>query len=333
MKKIITTLLAVALSLAGLAATAQAQTAAAPDAKTRAFPDKPIRIVVPYVPGGYTDIVARLMATKMSEKLGQPVIVENRAGASTIVGAEYVAKSPADGYTLIMAVTTTLSTNQFMFKKLPYKTADFTPIALAGLTPFILVAHPSVPANNVKELVALAKAKPGTLNVATLGVGASTQLVLEMFKSAAGVDVKDIPYKGSGPASIDLLAGHVQLYFDGITTSMPRVRAGQLKALGVTSETRSPAAPSVPTFVELGLPRMGANAWYGLLAPAGTPPAIIDKLNKAANEALQMPDVRTQVDENGGTAPFLSPQQFGELIESHSRVWEKIIKPLNIQLD
>ena len=164
-------------------------------------------------------------------------------------------------------------------------------------------------------------------------MGASTQLVLEMFKSAAGVDVKDIPYKGSGPASTDLLAGHVQLYFDGITTSMPRVRAGQLKALGVTSETRSPAAPSVPTFVELGLPRMVANAWYGLLAPAGTPPAIVDKLNKAANEVLQMPDVRTQVDENGGTAPFLSPQQFGELIESHSRVWEKIIKPLNIQLD
>lgn len=333
MKKLLSTTLAVALCLAGLACTAQAQTAAAQDARTRAFPDKPIHIVVPYAPGGYTDIVARLMATKMSERLGQPVIVDNKAGASTIVGADYVAKSPADGYTLVMAVTTTLSTNQFMFKKLPYKPSDFTPVALAGLTPFILVAHPSVPANNVRELVTLAKAKPGTLNVATLGVGASTQLVLEMFKSAAGVDVKDIPYKGSGPASTDLLAGHVQLYFDGITTSMPRVRAGQLKALGVTSETRSPAAPSVPTFAELGLPKMVAYAWYGLLAPAGTPPAIVDKLNKAANEALQMPDVRAQVDENGGTAPFLSPQQFGELIESHTRVWEKIIKPLNIQLD
>jgi len=333
MQKFISSVLVLAMGLAGFAGSAYAQTAAPQDARTRAFPEKPIRIVVPYAPGGYTDILARLVATKMSERLGQPVIVENKAGASTIVGAEFVARSPADGYTLIMAVTTTLSTNQFMFKKLPYKSADFTPVALAGLTPFILVAHPSVPAGNVKELVALARAKPGPLNVATLGVGASTQLVLEMFKSAAGVDIKDVPYKGSGPASIDLLAGHVQLYFDGITTAMPRVRAGQLKAMGVTSETRSPAAPGVPTFTELGLPKMVAYAWYGLMAPAGTPPAIVDKINKAANEALQMPDVRAQVDENGGTAPFLSPQQFGELIDSHSRVWEKIIKPLNIQLD
>ena len=331
MNRFASTVLAVAMSLAGVAA--QAQATAAQDARTRAFPDKPIRIVVPYAPGGYTDIVARLVANKMTEKLGQPVVVENKAGASTIVGADHVAKSPADGYTLLMAVTTTLSTNQFMFKKLPYKTADFTPVALTGLTPFILVAHPSVPANNVKELVALAKAKPGSLNVATLGVGASTQLVLEMFKSAAGVDIKDVPYKGSGPASTDLLAGHVQLYFDGITTAMPRVRAGQLKAIGVTSDTRSPAAPSVPTFAELGLPQMVAYSWYGLMAPAGTPPAIVEKINKAANEALQMPDVRAQVDENGGTAPFLNPQQFGQLIDDHTKVWEKIIKPLNIQLD
>ena len=331
MNRFASTVLAVAMSLAGVAA--QAQATAAQDARTRAFPDKPIRIVVPYAPGGYTDIVARLVANKMTEKLGQPVVVENKAGASTIVGADHVAKSPADGYTLLMAVTTTLSTNQFMFKKLPYKTADFTPVALTGLTPFILVAHPSVPANNVKELVALAKAKPGSLNVATLGVGASTQLVLEMFKSAAGVDIKDVPYKGSGPASTDLLAGHVQLYFDGITTAMPRVRAGQLKAIGVTSDTRSPAAPSVPTFAELGLPQMVAYSWYGLMAPAGTPPAIVEKINKAANEALQMPDVRAQVDENGGTAPFLNPQQFGQLIDDHTKVGEKIIKPLNIQLD
>ena len=331
MKKIITTLLTVALSLAGLAATAQAQTAAAPDAKTRAFPEKPIRIVVPYAPGGYTDILARLMATKMSEKLGQPVIVENRAGASTIVGAEYVAKSPADGYTLIMAVTTTLSTNQFMFKKLPYKTADFTPIALAGLTPFILVAHPSVPANNVRELVALAKAKPGTLNVATLGVGASTQLVLEMFKSAAGVDVKDIPYKGSGPASTDLLAGHVQLYFDGITTSMPRVRAGQLKALGVTSETRSPAAPSVPTFVELGLPRMVANAWYGLLAPAQTPREIVMLLNAAINKSLADPDIRKRIAQEGAYPAGGTPEEFGVFMKDQLARYAKMIRDAGLK--
>lgn len=331
MNRLVSTLTALAMGLG--AAHAYAQTPPAQDARTRAFPEKPIRIVVPYAPGGYTDIVARLVAGKMSDRLGQPVVVENKAGASTIVGAEFVAKSPADGYTLLMAVTTTLSTNPFMFRKLPYRTEDFTPVALTGLTPFILVAHPSVPAGNAKELVALAKAKPGSLNVATLGVGASTQLVMEMFKAAAGVDVKDVPYKGSGPASTDLLAGHVQLYFDGITTSMPRVRAGQLKAIGVTAETRSPAAPQVPTFAEQGLPQMVAYAWYGLMAPAGTPPGIVEKINKATNEALQMPDVRAQVDENGGTAPFFSPQQFGKLIDDHTKVWEKIIKPLNIQLD
>jgi len=327
-----TSVLTITLTLAGFAGSVIAQTATQ-DASARAFPEKPVRIVVPYAPGGFTDILARLVAQKMTDKLGQPVIVENKPGASTILGAEMVARSPADGYTLLMGVTTTLSTNQFLFKKLPYKNTDFAPVALAGMTPFILVAHPSLPANNVKELVDLAKAKPGALNVATLGIGASTQLVVEMFKSAAGVDIKDVPYKGSGPASADLLAGHVQLYFDAIPTAMPRVRAGQLKAIGVTADTRSAAATTVPTFIESGLPQMVAYSWYGLLAPAGTPPAIIDKLNKATNEALQMSDVREKVDANGGTAPLMNPQQFGELIESHSKVWEKIIKPLNIQLD
>jgi tripartite-type tricarboxylate transporter receptor subunit TctC len=321
-------LLAAATALIAITVPASAQ-----DAKPRSSSDKLIRIVVPYAPGGYTDIIARLISQKMSERLGQTVIVENKPGASTILGAEFVAKAPADGNTLLMGVTTTLSSNQFMFRKLPYKTSDFIPVALTGLTPFVLVAHPSVPANNVGELVALAKAKPGTLNVATLGVGASTQLVAEMFKSAARVDIKDVPYKGSAPASTDLLAGHVQLYFDAVPTAMPRVRAGQLKAIGITSEARSPAAPMLATFVESGLPEMVAYSWYGLLAPAGTPQEVVDTLNKAANEALQLPDVRAQVEANGATAPIMSPPEFGALIEKHTKVWEKIIKPLNIQLD
>jgi tripartite-type tricarboxylate transporter receptor subunit TctC len=321
-------LLAAATALIAITVPASAQ-----DAKPRSSSDKLIRIVVPYAPGGYTDIIARLISQKMSERLGQTVIVENKPGASTILGAEFVAKAPADGNTLLMGVTTTLSSNQFMFRKLPYKTSDFIPVALTGLTPFVLVAHPSVPANNVGELVALAKAKPGTLNVATLGVGASTQLVAEMFKSAARVDIKDVPYKGSAPASTDLLAGHVQLYFDAVPTAMPRVRAGQLKAIGITSEARSPAAPMLATFVESGLPEMVAYSWYGLLAPAGTPQEVVDTLNKAANEALQLPDVRAQVEANGATAPIMSPAEFGALIEKHTKVWEKIIKPLNIQLD
>ncbi len=319
------------LATLGIATAAVVQPAHAQDAAH--FPSKPVRIIVPYAPGGFTDIVARLVAQQLTPKLGQPVVVENKPGASTILGAEMVAKSPPDGHTLLMAVTTTLSTNPYMFRKLPYKTSDFVPVALAGLTPFILVAHPSVPANTVPELVALAKAKPGTLNMATLGVGASTQLVSEMLRSAAGVDIKDVPYKGSGPASTDLLAGHVQLYFDAIPTSMPRIRSGNLKGIAVTADKRSAAAPSIPTFAEAGLPQMVAYSWYGLVAPAGTPPAVVQRLNRLTNEVLQMPEVRSKLDENGGSAPQISAQEFGALIESHSKVWEKIIKPLNIQLD
>jgi tripartite-type tricarboxylate transporter receptor subunit TctC len=327
--RLISSLLGVVLGLAAQHA-ALAQTTAAPPAPGA---DKTIRIVVPYAPGGFTDIVARLVATKVTERLGQQVIVENKPGASTILGAQEVQRAAPDGNTLLMAVTTTISTNPFLFKKLPYKASDFEPVALTGITPFVLVAHPSVAASDVKSLVALAKAKPGSLNVATLGIGSSTHLVAEMFRSAAGVDIKDIPYKGSGPASSDLLAGHVQLYFDAIPTAMPRIRAGQLKGIAVTAEERSPAAPSLPTFVESGLPNMVAVSWYGLLAPAGTPKATVDRLNKAVNEALQMPDVKSQIEANGATAPAMSPAEFGALIERQTRQWEKVIRPLNIQLD
>ena len=208
---------------------ALAATAALPGIARAAWPDKPIRIIVPYAPGGFTDIVSRLVAQKMSARFGQPVVVENKAGGSTMIGAEYVARSAPDGYTLLMAVTTTLSTNPFLFKKLSYRMSDFEPIALTGLTPFVLSAHPSVPANTVKELIALEKAKPGTLSLATLGTGSSTHLVGAMFNEAAGVNLTYIPYKGAGPALSDLMAGHVQLFFDGIATSAPHA-AGQTKA-------------------------------------------------------------------------------------------------------
>ncbi|MFO1286230.1 MAG: tripartite tricarboxylate transporter substrate binding protein [Rubrivivax sp.] len=312
---------------------ALAATAALPGIARAAWPDKPVRIIVPYAPGGFTDIVSRLVAQKMSARFGQPVVVENKAGGSTMIGAEYVAKSAPDGYTLLMAVTTTLSTNPFLFKKLSYKMSDFEPIALTGLTPFVLSAHPSVPANTVKELIALEKAKPGTLSLATLGTGSSTHLVGAMFNEAAGVNLTYIPYKGAGPALSDLMAGHVQLFFDGIATSAPQFRSGKLKGIAISSEARSPAAPNVPTFAESGLPAMQASSWYGLLAPAGTPAATIDALNKATNEALRDPEVRARVEQDGATAPLLTPQQFGELIDKHTRNWGRPIAPLNIQLD
>lgn len=310
-----------------------AATTAFPGIARAAWPDKPIRIVVPYAPGGFTDIVSRLVAQKMTLRLGQPVIVENKAGGSTTIAAEHVARSTPDGLTLIMAVTTTLSTNPFLFKKLGYKASDFAPVALTGLTPFVLSAHPALPASTVKELIALGKSRPGSLNLATLGTGSSTHLVGAMFNSLAGLELPYIPYKGAGPALSDLAAGHVQLFFDGIATSAPLFRAGKLKGIALTAEARSPAAPQVPTFAESGLPEMMAASWYGLLAPAGTPAAVIDTLNQATNEALQAPDVRARVEQDGAVAPQLSPRQFGELIERHTQQWGRVIAPLNIQLD
>ena len=304
-----------------------------PAALAQNFPTKPVKIVVPYAPGGFTDIVSRLVGQKMTERLGQTFVVDNKPGGSTIVGAEIVARSPADGYTLLMGVTTTLSTNPFLFKKLPYKLADFSPVALTGLTPFVLVAHPSLPASNVKELLDLARAKPGTVSAATLGVGSSVHLVVAMLRGAAGVNIIDVPYKGAGPALNDLLAGQVNLYFDAVPTSLPHIRAGKLKALGITSDNRVQVAQNIPTFSESGVPGMVAYSWYGLLAPAGTPKGVIDRLNAAANDGLKSADVRERLIADGGVAPLMSPEQFGDLIRSHTDVWSKIITPLKIELD
>jgi tripartite-type tricarboxylate transporter receptor subunit TctC len=211
--------------------------------------------------------------------------------------------------------------------------SDFAPVALAGLTPFVLVAHPSVPASDLKGLVAYAKANPGKLNLAMLGVGSSTHLVDEMFRSAAQVDIPDVAYKGSGPANIDLLAGHVQLNFDAISTALPRIRAGQLKGLAISSEARLSLAPDLPTFKESGLSQMIAYSWYGLLVPAATPSMIVEQLNRAVNEVLKASDVQAQLDASGGRAPLLNARQFGELIDEHTRTWARVVKPLNLQLD
>ncbi|HLU03338.1 MAG TPA: tripartite tricarboxylate transporter substrate binding protein [Advenella sp.] len=297
------------------------------------YPDRPIKIVVPYSPGGFTDILARQMSQQLSEKLKQPVVVENKPGAGTIIGAEAVARAKPDGYTLLMAVTTTLSSNPHLFSKLPYKIADFKPVALTGLTPFVLVANPSVPANNVRELIELAKKEPGKLSAATLGNGSSTHLVLAMLRGATGADILDVPYKGASPALSDLVAGHVDLFFDAITTSLPHIQAGRLKPIAMTSEKRSDAAPSIPTFREEGTPQMLAYSWYGLLAPAGTPDAITEKLNKVINEALASPEIEAKFRSEGAESRPMSAKAFGELIEEHSQIWGKVIKSLNIRLD
>jgi tripartite-type tricarboxylate transporter receptor subunit TctC len=310
-----------------------AASAVAPGLAQAAWPDKPLRLVVPYAAGGFTDILARILATGMAEKLGQAVIVDNRPGASTMLGADAVAKSPADGHALLMATTSTLSTNPLMFRKMPFKVSDFRPVALTGLTPFVLVAHPSVPAQDAAELVAHARKNPGKLNFAMLGSGSSTHLMDEMFRRMAGVDIPDVPYKGAGPASNDLLAGHIQLNFDAVATAIPRIQGGKLKALGISSDTRSPLLPSVPTFKESGLPEMVAYSWYGFLAPAGTPTVVVDRLNAVVNQLLNSAEIKERLLANGATAPQLSAAQFGTLIDDHTRHWERIVKPMNLQLD
>ena len=310
-----------------------ASTVAAPGMAYAAWPDKPLRIVVPYAAGGFTDILARMLASGMAEKLGQPVIVDNKPGASTMLGAELVARSPADGHTLLMATTSTLSTNPLLFRKMPFKPGDFRPVALTGLTPFVLVAHPSVAAHDAAELVSYARVHPGKLNFAMLGSGSSTHLMDEMFRRTTGVEIPDVPYKGAGPATNDLLAGHVQLNFDAVATAIPRIQSGKLKALGISSETRSPLLPSLPTFKESGIPEMVAYSWYGLMAPAGTSSTVVDRLNTLVNELLNSAEIKDRLVANGATAPQLSATQFGALIDDHTRRWERIVKPMNLQLD
>jgi len=332
MKKIVKTQRRTAMRLhrmLGLAALLSAATLSI----AQTFPSKTIHLVSGVSPGSASDTMARIIADKLAASLGQPVIVENKPGASTMLGAEAAAHAPPDGYTLLMATTSTISTNPLLFRKMTYKAADFAPVALTGLTPFVLVAHPSVPAKDAAGLVAYARAHPGKLNFAMLGPGSSTHLVDEMLRSAAQIDIRDVPYKGSGPATTDLLAGHVELNFDAVSTAIARIRSGQLKGLGITSETRSPLLPDVPTFKESGLPQVVAYSWYGLMAPAGTPRPVVERLNHAVNDVLNLPEVKAQMEANGASAPVLDTKQFGDLIEEHTRVWERIVKPLNLQLE
>jgi len=301
-------------------------------AQAPSWPTKPIKLIVPYPPGGLTDVLARLMSQKASEQLGQSIVVENRPGASTIVGAEVVARSAPDGYTFLMAAATTLTTNPLLFKKLPYKPADFTPVALVGTVPFALVAHPSVPANNLTEFIAYAKANPGQLTFSTVGQGASSHLVGEMFKASTKTNLRDIPYKGSAPALTAVLSGEVNTTFDGITNYLPHTRSGKLKVLAVFSEQRLAVAESAPTMVESGYPDAVAYSWFGVVAPAGTPDAIVNRMNQAINASLQAPELSEKLRNDVLSAPILSPQGYGDFMRKQAQIWEKVITPLKLEL-
>lgn len=296
------------------------------------YPTKPIRLVVPFSAGGTSDFLARTVAEKLGENLDTTVIVDNRPGAGGNIGSNIVAKADPDGYTLVLGTVGTHSINDSVYKEMPYDAVkDFAPISLIAAVPNILVANPSVKANSVQELIALAKSNPGAITFASSGNGSSIHLSGEMFKSLAGVDMLHVPYKGSGPAVIDLLGGQVDIMFDNMPSALPHVREGKLKALAVTPSERSQAAPELPTIAEAGVEGYSAAAWFGLLAPAGTPQDVVNKLNAEMVKILAMPDVKERLAGQGAEAVSNSPEEFAEYIKAEQKKWADVVKASGFQ--
>jgi tripartite-type tricarboxylate transporter receptor subunit TctC len=300
----------------------------------QAYPTKPVKMVVAFEPGGATDILARLIAAELSQSLGQQFVVENRSGGGGNIGANLVAKAEPDGYTLHFGAAGNIAINPSLFKNMPLDPAvDFAPVAPMASSMNVLVVHPSVKASNVKELIALAKAQPGKLTFASSGNGGTIHLSGEMFKMMAAVDIVHVPYRGSAPAMVDLIAGRTDMMFDNIPSALPRIQQGALRALGVTGATRSKALPDVPTIAEAGLPGYEALTWFGVFAPAKTPPAIVDKLNKAIAEALRKPAVVEKIQGMGAEPMFMTPAEFHKLVLSDTEKWRKVVKGANVQVE
>ena len=305
----------------------------ATSALAQAYPAKPVKVVVPYPPGGPTDIVARLVSQKLAEQTGQQFVVENRAGAGGNIGAEAVARAPADGYTLLVA-TTAHAINPSLFKSLGYDLQkDFAPVSQLTGGPLVIVVNPSLPAKNVRELIALARSKPGGLNLASSGNGQSTHLSAELFSSMAGIKMNHVPYKGSAPALTDVIAGQADLMFDTMLSAMPQAKTGKLRALAVTSAARSPAAPDLPTVAESGLPGYEAIAWNGLLAPAGTPKDVVAKLNAELKRTLELPEVKERFAAQGFAAAWGPPDKFAAFLQSELAKWAKVVKTSGATVD
>ena len=312
---------------------ALAATLAATAVLAQGYPNKPVKVIVPYPPGGPTDIVARSVAQKLSEQTGQQFVVDNRAGAGGNIGAEAVKNSPADGYTLLVA-TTAHAINKTLFPKLNYDlTKDFVPVTQLTAGPLVIVANPKFAPSNVKELIAAAKAKPGEVNFASSGPGQSTHLSAELFSSMAGVKMTHVPYKGSAPALTDTMGGQTAIFFDTMLSAMPHVRGGKLKALAVTSAQRSPAAPDIPTVAESGLPGYEAIAWNGLLAPAGTPKEVVAKLNAEMKKALELPEIRERFAAQGFAAAYSTPEDYTRFINAEVDKWAKVVKVSGATID
>jgi len=298
------------------------------------YPSKPVRLIVPFAPGGGNDTVARAIAEQLSTSLRQPVIVDNRAGAGGILGAEFAAKSSPDGYTLFLGGVGSHAVNPNLHTKLPYDPIkDFVPITLIASAPSVLVVHPSVPANTIQEFAALVKANPGKLNYASNGNGSSAQLAAAMYESMAGVQMVHVPYKGLAPALVDLLGGEVQAMFSSIVAIIPYIRARRLRALAVTGKNRCPLLPNVPTLAESGLPGYEAGSWYGILAPAGTPRDIVMKLNAEIVKALKQPNVHERFASEGAEVIGSTPEEFAARIKAELARMGKVIRDSGIRMD
>jgi len=314
---------ALAIGLAALSGLAHAE----------GYPNHPVRMVVPYPPGGSVDPVARLVSQKLGEMWGQQVIVDNRAGASTIIGTDVVAKSSPDGYTLLLTASTHVS-NGLLFHSLPYDAfKDFAPVSPLYIADFVLVENPSVPANTLQEFIDYAKARPGQVSYASAGAGNANHMAAELFSHMADIKMLHVPYKGGGPLINDLLAGQVQLYFAVPVSVIQMIHTGKLRALATTSQTRLPLMPGVPTFKEAGLPGFGMRSWIGVFAPAKTPPAVVAKLSADLAKVLAMPDVKEKMESQGQVPFWLNPTDFTAMMKSDLKVYDQIIKAADIRIE
>jgi tripartite-type tricarboxylate transporter receptor subunit TctC len=296
------------------------------------YPTRPVRLIIPFPPGGSNDVVGRLVATHLSERLGKQVVVDNRSGAGGVIGTEIVAKSPPDGYTLLI-ISMAHAVNPWLYKLAYDPIKDFAPVGLLAKGANVLVVHPSLPVNSVKDLLTLAKQKPGDLQYASAGIGSFQHLGGELFKLMGGVDILHVPFKGGGPAMVDVVGGHTKVMFSSMVQTVPQIKAGRLRALGTGALERSAALPDIPTIAEAGVPGYEAVNWWGVVAPAGTSPAIIDKVNREIEAVQKSSEVQKQFANEGATPEPMKPADFGSFMVSEMNKWEKVVKQGGIKAE
>ena len=296
------------------------------------YPNKPVKLIIPFPPGGSNDVVGRMVATQLSERLGKQVVVDNRSGAGGVIGTDIAAKSPPDGYTLLV-ISSAHAANPWLYKVTYDPIKAFAPVGILATGPNVLVINPSLPVNSVKELVALAKQKPGELQYASAGVGSFQHLGGELFKLNAGVDILHVPFKGGGPAMIDVIGGHTNVMFSSLVQTTPHIKSGKLKALATGGTKRNPVLPDVPTVAEAGVPTYEAVNWWGIIAPAGTPQPIIEKVHKAIAAVQASPDVQKQFSSEGAEIVQMTPPEFGTFMEKEMKKWERVVKEGQIKAE